>query len=191
MTDPPSALDPTPPPPPVAPPRRHLTLQRVIEVVGLVGVVGSLLFVGLQIRQSSVATRAATNAAVADAFRDLSLLQASSPALARAFAAHAADPAAAPAEAQVQMLGFWRALFHIWADVHRQHQNGTVDPAIYDAVVREIASYGAPRSATGAPDELELRRRQTQWAWASERFLFSADFQALVDALMDTPADAR
>ena len=87
-----------PPAPPVAPPRRP-TLQRVIEVVGLVGVVGSLLFVGLQIRQSSVATRAATSAAVADAFRDLSLLQASSPDLARAFAAHAADPAEAPAAA--------------------------------------------------------------------------------------------
>lgn len=161
--------------------------KRVAEAVGLIGVVGSLLFVGVQIRQSATATRAATNAAVADAFRDLSLVQASSPDLARAFAEHAGDPAAAPAEAQVLMLGFWRALFHIWSDVHRQHLNGTVDPALYDSVVREIVSY-APDPAQ-ASAEIESRRRLMAWAWASERFLFSTDFQRAVDDLVGPTAE--
>ena len=50
--------------------------------------------------------------------------------MARAFADHAADPAAAPGQA----LGFWRALFHIGSNAYRPHEAGTVDPALYDAV---------------------------------------------------------
>ncbi len=93
----------------VPPPARQ-TARRIVEVIGIVGVMGSLIFVGVEIRQNSIATRAATDAAIADTFLQLSLAQATSPELANSFAAYAADPSSAPAEAQVQMLGFWRAL---------------------------------------------------------------------------------
>jgi hypothetical protein len=158
--------------------------RRLAEVIGLIGVVGSLIFVGVEVRQNSVATRAATDAAIADSFRELSLVAASSPELASAFAAHASDPGAAPPRDQVLMLGFWRALFHIWSNVHRQHVSGTVHPAIYDSVVREISAYANSAVTTTPPGEVELRGRLMRWAWASERFLFSADFQAFVDRLM-------
>lgn len=86
----------------------------VVEGIGVIGVIGSLIFVGIGIRQNSIATKAATDAAVADSFRELSLAQATSSELASAFAAHSTNPRSAPAEAQVLMLGFWRALLHIW-----------------------------------------------------------------------------
>ena len=161
--------------------------RRVVEAIGIIGIVGSLIFVGIEIQQNSVATRAATDAAVADSFRELSLAQATSPALASAFAAHASDPTSAPAEAQVLMSGFWRALFHIWSNVHRQHLNGTVDDAIYDSVVREISSYATPPSQDGTLSETEIRGRLMSWAWSNERFLFSTDFQAFVDGLLEAP----
>lgn len=158
--------------------------RRIVEVIGIIGIVGSLIFVGVEIRQNSVATKAATDAAIADALRELSLAQATSPALASAFAAHAADPASAPADAQVLMQGFWRALFHVWSNVHRQHANGTVDPAIYDSVVREISSYARSPTASEPLSEVEVRGRLMSWAWSSERFLFTTDFQAFVDGLL-------
>lgn len=46
-------------------------LSRVGEFIGLVGVIGSLIFVGIEVRQSTLATRAATDAVIADAFREL------------------------------------------------------------------------------------------------------------------------
>ncbi|WP_412067202.1 hypothetical protein [Rubrivirga sp. IMCC43871] len=161
--------------------------RRVVEAIGIIGIVGSLIFVGIEIRQNSVTTRAATDAAIADSFRELSVAQATSPALASAFAAHAADPASAPGEAQVLMLGFWRALFHIWSNVHRQHLNGTVDPAIYDSVVREISSYAGPPLTAEPSGEIEVRSRLMSWAWTSERFLFNTDFQEFVDELLVSP----
>ena len=161
--------------------------RRIVEVIGIIGIVGSLIFVGVEIRQNSVATRAATDAAIADALRELSLAQATSPALASAFAAHAADPASAPADAHVLMQGFWRALFHVWSNVYRQHVNGTVDPAIYDSVVREISSYARPPSTSEPLSDIEVRGRLMSWAWSSERFLFSTDFQEFVDGLLAAP----
>ena len=96
----------------------QLARSQVAEAVGIIGVIGSLIFVGGELRQNAIATRAATNAEVSVAFVDLNLMLASNPDLARAFSAHAADPASAPIEAQILLLGSWRALSHIWSNVH-------------------------------------------------------------------------
>ena len=158
--------------------------RRVAEMVGLLAVIASLVFVGVEIRQNSIATRAATDAAVADGFRELNLVLASSPDLAAAFTAAADNPAEAPAEAQTMMLGLYRALFHIWSNGHRQHLNGTIDPAIFRAIVQEISTYAGDVSGDADIDDIDRRRRNTRWAWDSERFIFNADFQAFVDSIL-------
>jgi hypothetical protein len=161
------------------------TTRRVGELIGLAGVIGSLIFVGIEVRQSSIATRAATDAAVADGFRELNLVLASSPDLARAFAAYASNPEEAPAEDQTLMLGFYRALFHIWSNGHRQHLNGTIDPAIFQAVVQEISAYAGEVPPGADIDDIERRQRLMRWAWESERFIFNPDFQAFVDSVLN------
>jgi len=55
-----------------------------IQIAGIFALVASLIFVGIEVRQNSIATRSATNAAVKDGFRELNLVIASSPELARA-----------------------------------------------------------------------------------------------------------
>ena len=158
--------------------------RRVGELVGLLGVIASLVFVGVEIRQSSIATRAATDAAVADGFRELNLVLASSPDLAAAFTAGADNPAEAPAEAQTMMLGLYRALFHIWSNGHRQHLNGTIDPAIFQAIGQEISTYAGDVSGEAEVNDIDRRRRNVRWAWDSERFIFNPDFQAFVDSVL-------
>lgn len=155
-----------------------------IQAVGLFALVASLIFVGIEVRQNSVATRSATNAAVKDAFRELNLVIASSPELARALAVNADHPNEAPPEDRVQMLAMWRALFHTWSNVHRQHLNGTLDPVLYDAVVQEISMYAANARGTETVDDAVRRSRQMRWAWESERFIFNLDFQKFVDGIL-------
>jgi len=36
---------------------------------------------------------------------------------------------------------YWRGLFHTWSNAHRQHLNGTIDPAIFQGIVQEITAY--------------------------------------------------
>ncbi len=157
-------------------------IRFISETIAFLGVIASLVFVGLQIRQSAAATRAATAAGVADGFRDLNLVLASSPELAKALATYAADPVQAPKDAQIQILGLWRALFHIWSNTHRQYVSGTLDPRLFQAVVQEISLYAGDDN----PDVNQSDRRKTvmRWAWSSERFLFSPDFQAVVDSIL-------
>ena len=82
------------------------------------------------------------------------------------------------------MLAMWRAVFHIWSNVHRQHLNGTLDPALYDAVVQEISMHAGKARGTETVDDAERRARQMKWAWESERFIFNLDFQIFVDGIL-------
>ena len=117
-----------------------------------------------------------------DAFRKVNLVIASSQELARAIAANAEDPNDAPPEDRAQMLAMWRALFHAWSNAHRQHLNGTWDPALYEAVIQEISMLSGNASETEAVENAERRARHLRWAWESERFIFNLDFQEFVDA---------
>ncbi len=64
------------------------------------------------------------------------------------------------------------------------HYNGTVDPALYDAVVQEISAYAGKFHGSMAPVSVERRKRQMRWAWESERFVFNPDFQSFVDGII-------
>ena len=160
------------------------TARGFAEAIGIIGVIGSLIFVGGELRQNAIATRAAANAEVSVAFVELNLMLASNPDLARAFSEHADDPASAPREAQILMLGSWRALFHIWSNVHRQHLNGTIDPAIYDSVVQEISTYAVGAMEKYSNPDLVRRQALMHWAWENERFIYNAEFQGFVDEIL-------
>ena len=155
-----------------------------IQAIGIFAVVASLVFVGVEVRQNSVATRSATNAAVKDSFRELNLAIATSPELARAMVASAENPDNALPEDRLRVLALWRALFHVWSNVHRQHINGTIDPALYEAVVQEVSVNAGKASGSAGPDDIERRKRQMRWAWESERHIFNPDFQLFIDEII-------
>lgn len=158
--------------------------RNVAEAIGIIGVIGSLIFVGGELRQNAIATRAAANADVSVSFVELNLMLASNPELARALAEHADDPAAAPRDAQILMLGSWRALFHIWSNAHRQHLNGTLDPAIYESVIQEISTYAVGAMESYDNPDLVRRRTLMNWAWQNERFIYNPEFQDFVDGIL-------
>lgn len=154
------------------------------QVFSIFALVASLVFVGIEVRQNSIATRSATNAAVKDAFREVNLVIASSPELAKAVVDSAEDPSNAPPVHKFQMRAMWRALFHTWSNVHRQHLNDTLDPALFDAVVQEVTQYSGNVVGNQSVDDAARRARHMQWAWESERFIFNSDFQMFIDEIL-------
>lgn len=159
-------------------------MSRAGEFLGVIGVIGSLIFVGLEVRQSAVATRAATDASISDAFREINQLMAASPELARAMTAHPEHPDSLTPAEQVQVLGLWRSIFHTWSNAHRQNLNGTIDPAIFQSIVQEISLYSEASPTGDARPDLVRRGIFMRWAWSKERLIFNPDFGVFVDSIL-------
>jgi hypothetical protein len=51
-------------------------------------------------------------------------------------------------------------------------------------VRQEISTYSHQSDTGGLSEDVALRQGLMRWAWASERLLFSPDFQAFVDELL-------
>ena len=62
--------------------------------------------------------------------------------------------------------------------------NGTLGPALYDAVVQEISMHSGSVRGTESVNDAERRARHMLWAWESERFIFNLDFQLFVDGIL-------
>jgi hypothetical protein len=158
------------------------TARGIAEAIGLVSIVGSLVFVGLEVRQNSVATNASANAVVSDAFIELNLVLASSPELARAVVVSFDDPENLTPENRIMVLAMWRTLFHVWSNGHRQWTNETLDHVLYDSIISEISTYGLGQDQS--VEDIDGRSRSMRWAWESERFIFNIEFQQFVEKLI-------
>ena len=165
------------------------TGRGIAELIGIAGVVCSLVFVGFEVRQNSVATRASANAAFADAFVELNLVLASSPELARAVVIAFDSPEKLSPEERIMALGLWRSVFHVWSNGHRQWSNETLDQVLYESIVSEISKYG--RNQDESIEDIDGRSRSMRWAWESERFLFNTEFQTFVDEIIGASSDAN
>ena len=156
-----------------------------LELLGALGVIGSLVFVGLEVRESSRATRAATDAEIAAQFVEINTAMYGSDLLAADWqaASEAGHPSLAPPESQFRLVAHARALFHVWSNAHRQHLNGAVNPLLFQGVAQEMTAYTAPESPDGSL-RIDETRRWMKWAWESQGFLYNPAFQAFVDSTM-------
>ena len=162
---------------------KKISPQQYVEAIGLICVIGSLIFVGLEQRQNTIAIRAATNSSFATSFQDLNLLVASSPSLAKALAQLSGNLDEISQEDRIQALGLYRALFHIWSNAHRQYLNSTLDPSLYDGVIQEISTYSKKTPNTKVLDS-DRRHLAIKWAWESEKFIYNPEFQHLMDSIL-------
>ena len=159
----------------------RLNTRSIIEALGVAGVVGSLIFVGMELRQNSIATRSQASATISEQFAEPNLLLASNPELIRAFAEHGENPEEAPYEAQIAIRAMWRSVFHIWSNVYRQANDGTISPALFDTVTQEISLYSGNLLTQMDAVSRNTRSNSFHYAWENEKFLFPIDFQMFVD----------
>jgi hypothetical protein len=150
-------------------------LKTVIEVVGLVSVVGSLLFVGLEIREGTRATRSATQQALQSSASEATAAVLDNPALLDLLVRVEADTSLlndVGGTSDGLMLDFYFVwTFNFMENAHYHFINGTLAPEIWQAH-RE-----GQRRAASSP--------VFRHYWRRLRAEYFDEFQALMDETVE------
>ena len=155
-------------------------LRSAGEAIGVLAVVASLGFVGLEIRQNSEATRAATVQSLQNAWLDWNLTMAD-PALWSAVARleQLDDLRDASYEDGAAVSSLMRSLFATWSNAQYQHLNGHLDSEYWEAMVRNM------KMNVDAQSFGEGWTRLVIWYWEINRPIYPTRFQTLFDELVE------
>ena len=147
-----------------------------VELLGAVGVIGSLIFVGIQIRQNSEATRAAAVQQLGQSWVEWNIATAT-PEIQGALLTveEFDDPSKAPLLEQKIAESYVRSLFSNWSTSHYQYRMGVLDQPLWDGVMRDIRSNFDPSQSFG---------RLVLWAWKRNRNLYVVNFSELIDTII-------
>lgn len=149
-------------------------LAYISQVVGVVAVFASLVFVGLQIRQNTRATRAASHNAVSNSLNEINRMFAENADLTKLWLTGMADRKVLSAEERWRFDATARAYLHVCETMFIQANLGTGDKGVLQAEedgIRQVFT------APGIRD----------W-WAENPFGFCAEFRAYVAKLTQAPA---
>lgn len=156
---------------------KRIDLGQTITVLANLGVIASLVFLGLQVRQEAAASRAATFQQLKDSWVQANLAEATSVDLANAFeTAKTQGWEEATAVERRLLSGYIRTLFHNWSNAYYHYQDGTLDDNQWRSYIREIRS--------GIRDPLLLQ------VWSEWGFVFDDKFRELVNDLI-AESDAK
>lgn len=162
---------------------RKLKLDQHVALLANVGVILSLVFVGVQIHQSAQATRSATILQLKSSWAQLNLTEATSPDLAHAFDeafAHGWKKSSFTTRSMIG--GFYRTLFHNWSDAYYQYRTGMLDEEQWQPYMREM--------------KVDARYPLVRDIWADWGFVYDDSFRKLMDGFIRDakvwkPADAN
>ena len=138
-----------------------------VDVLGHAAVVGSLIFVGMQVQQSAAASRSATVLQLKDSWVQLNLAGATSPELIDAFDKVGAGGWDSDSRARGLVTAFERALLHNWSNAYYQYRNGTLEEEQWLPHLREIQH--------NAKNQI-LKRVWSEWDYA-----FDDEFRKLMN----------
>jgi hypothetical protein len=116
-------------------------VQAVTEVLGLIFVVGSLIFVGLQMRQTAIAIKLNANHSVQEAFRDSVMRLADNQELASIF--HREIPKAGSVEGveEFRFALFNQAILQMYGDAFFQHNVGALDRNTWNSIDAQLGNW--------------------------------------------------
>ncbi len=149
-----------------------MTLAEISDLstaLGAVAVVASLIFVGIQIRQNTAATRAASHHAVSDALNQINFSFAGNADVTRIFLSGMADRNALTPEERWRFDALCRAYLHVCETMYIQAGLGVGDKSIL------LAEEEGIRTMFAAPGV-------RAW-WAENPYGFCAEFRGYVAAL--------
>ena len=141
-----------------------------IEAVGAAGVIASLLFVGVQVKQSAEAVRAATVLDLKENWAQLNLTYLEVPEMTDAYLL-VAEVGYANADPRSQFLfaSAYRAIMHNWSNAYYQYRLGTLDDEQWRPVLRDMVS--------------DSRTANVQAVWDDWAHIFDDPFRSLMDSL--------
>ena len=112
----------------------------LIELLGVIAIVASLIFVGVQVQQGAAATRSATVLQLKDSWVQLNLASATSLDLAKAFETVDNEGWDADRNSRALVGGFYLSLLHNWSNAYYQYRNGTLEEDQWMPHMREMES---------------------------------------------------
>jgi len=140
------------------------------EIVGAFGVIVTLGYLAIQIRQNTKASRAATVQNMTDKWVQINLfLSEHSPKVDRL-----ADPELDPIQRQ-RAVAFYRALFHQWSNNHYQYRQSVLDEELFKPTEQEIESMAGSK----------VIGPSLRLAWDSTRHIYNDDFGSLMDKILE------
>ncbi len=150
---------------------KKIDLGQTIAILANLGVVASLIFVGIQVQQGAAATRSATVLQLKDSWVQLNLASATSAELAEAFRlVETQGWDGADYSSKVLVASFYRTLFHIWSNAYYQFQNGTLDGGQWAPHLREA------KNAIQTPSIRQV--------WSDWDFVYDDSFRNLMNDLI-------
>jgi len=150
---------------------KKIELEQAIAIIANIGVIASLIFVGLQVQQEATASRSATVLQLKDSWVQLNLVAATSVELADAMEVMDTQGwNAASFQERTFVTGFFRTLFHNWSNAYYHYQNGTLDEIQWGAYLREAAT--------------ALESPIIRQVWSEWNFVYDDSFRVLIDDLL-------
>lgn len=144
--------------------------KSVLEAVSAAGVIASLVFVGLEVRQSAEATRAATVLQLKEGWAELNMVQMGNPEvidallLATQRGLDDIDP-----RSQLIVSAWGRTLMHNWSNAFYQYRAGTLDDEQWRALLRDMEG---------------TSRFRVYWeVWDASGHIYDDSFRNLMDSL--------
>ena len=144
-------------------------ISQISQTVGSVAVVASLIFVGVQIRQNTKTTRAASHHAVSEALNRLNLLWARNSEVTRIWLLGMSDSCTMTREDQWRFNSMVRAYLHVCETMFTQARLGAGD---FGIVMAEESGIKAVFASAGV----------REW-WAENPFGLSPEFRTYVERL--------
>jgi hypothetical protein len=150
-----------------------MTLEAIYyisQIVAVVGIFASLIFVGLQIRQNTKAIKATSHHAITDSFNAINNLVLSDPKVARIMRLTLAGSEEMDEDERVSANYMLLANFRIFETLYYQYKNGTLDKKLFDAELKTL------KWAVTLPGFLA-------W-WPVNPISLSDEFRAFIDGLI-------
>ena len=141
------------------------------EILGAIGVIVTLGYLAVQIRQNTKVSKAATAQQMTDKWVQINLFMADHPEL----SIRVADSSRLDPQETIAALAVWRALFHQWSNNYYQHSQGVLDRELFETTLREISTYARH----------PLAGKAIRHAWNSERFMYSQAFSDFMDQIIN------
>ena len=137
------------------------------EVVSAIGVIFTLVYLAIQIRQNSAVVRSATRQAISTNQAEIGFRLAENPELLALALQLTSIPDSVP-EDQVRAQFFLRGLMRTYENQYHQYQDGTFDESVWYGYLNSMSqTFAGP---------------VTREFWAGYRVLYSADFAAFIDS---------
>ena len=116
-------------------------IAAMAEVVGVVGVIASLIFVGFQMRQTAKAIGITSTHAVQEAFRDSVLRLAESETLSAILHKEVPDPGSGTGLEQYRFALYIQSVLELYANAHYQCAVGALDQSTWRSLDAQIGNF--------------------------------------------------